>query len=64
MFLLISNPNLDTTTLDATINKENLTYILKFRLSLSVAQCIDFCLIFNNIHIDDSIIALNIEFNS
>lgn len=40
MFLLTSNPNFDATTLDAAVNKENLNYILKFGLFLSIALLI------------------------
>lgn len=60
----ISNSNLDNAILDATIDKENLTYISNFGLSSSVAQYIDSCLIFNNIHINELIITSDMELNS
>lgn len=63
MFLSTSNLNSDIATLDAIIDKINLTYILKFELPLSIAQYINSCLIFNNIHIDDSTIILDIKLN-
>lgn len=62
MFLSISNLSLNATTLNAG-NKINLTYISKFRLLLSVALYINFCLIFNNIHIHNFAIKLDIKLN-
>ena len=62
--LLISNPNLNTTTLDAAAINENLNYISKSELFLSVASYINSHLIFNDIYIDDPTIALNIKLNS
>lgn len=64
MFLSISNLNLNTATLDATADKENLTYISKFGLFLSVIQHINSCLILNNNHIEDLTIASDIKLNS
>lgn len=62
MSISVSNCNLDT--LDATAKlKENLNYIEKFGLPISVAQYIDFCLIFHNVHIDDFITTSDIEIN-
>ena len=37
--------------------------MIKFGLPTNIAQYIDFCLIFNNIYIDDYIIASDIELN-
>lgn len=64
MFLSSSDLNLDAATLDATADKKNLSYILKFELLLSIAQYINSCLIFNNNHINNSITALEIKLNS
>ena len=58
-----SNLNLDTTTLNAVAVRKNLNYIKNFGLPLSIAQHIDICLIFHDVHIDDPIIVSNIEFN-
>lgn len=62
--LLINNLNLDTTILDITINKINLTYISKFELSLNIIQYIDSCLIFNKIYINNLVITSDIDVNS
>ena len=61
---LPSNCNLKTTTLDAAAERENLNYISKFGLPASVAQHIDSRLIFHDIHINNPIIALDVELNS
>lgn len=58
-FFIKNNLNLDPATLDATPDKVNLTYILKFGLPLSIIQNINFCLIFNDIHINNLIIILD-----
>ena len=60
----ISNHKFKTTFLDIVAEKENLNYISKFRLPSNIAQHINSRLIFNDIHIDDSIIASDIELNS
>ena len=64
MFLSINNLNSDTAILDIATDEINLTYILKFRLSLNVIQYIDFCLIFNDIYIDDFTTTSDIILNS
>ena len=61
--LLTNDLNFNATTLDAAVDKVNLTYISKFGLFLSIAQNINSCLIFNNIYINNPIIASNIKFN-
>lgn len=60
---LLINHNLETTTLDAVTERENLNYILNLGLLTSVVQQIDLRLIFHNVYIDNLIIALNIELN-
>lgn len=45
------------------VNRENLIYIIKFILSLRIAQHINFYQIIDNIYIDNSIITLDIELN-
>ena len=61
---LLSNPNAKTSTLDAAAKlRENMNYIKKFGLSLSVAPHIGSQLILNDIHIGDPIIATDIDFN-
>ena len=52
------------TTLDTTTIKENLSYLTKFGLPPSIAQYIDTCLIFYDVHINDSIIVFVIKLNS
>ena len=64
MSFSINNPNFDNTILDAAKVKDNMTYILKFGLFSSVAQHNNFWFIFNDIHIDDLVIALDIKLNS
>lgn len=65
MFSLSPNKrSSEITTFDTTTEKENLNSISKFRLLTSVVQYINLCLIFYDIHIDDLIIALDIELNS
>lgn len=58
-----SNLNLKAATLDA-VDRENLIYITKFGLPLNIAQYINSCQIFNEIHINDPTIASDIELNS
>ncbi len=61
----ISNPNAENSTIDASAElRNNIDYIKKFGLPPSVAQNINFWLIFNDVHINDPIIASNIELNS
>ena len=64
MFSSINDPYSNIAILNANKDKINLTYILKFRLPLSITQFDDFCLIFNDMHIDNLIIILNIKLNS
>lgn len=64
MFLLTSNLNLNAAILDTIVNQKNLIYISKFGLSFNIAKYIDFHLIFNNNHIDDSTIVLEISLDS
>lgn len=64
MFLSINDPYPNIAILNANKDKINLTYILKFRLPLSIIQFDDFCLIFNDMHIDNLITILNIKLNS
>lgn len=59
----IINLNLKNKTLNTAIIKNNLSYIKKFELPISIAQYIDFYLIFNNVYINDLIIALDIKLN-
>lgn len=59
----IRNPNFETTTLDAITIKDHLSYFTKFRLPSNIAQYINTCLIFYKVHINNSIITLDIEFN-
>ena len=59
-----SDPNPDTTTLNAAAVRENLNYIENFGLPPSVAQHIDTRLIFHDVHIDDPTTASDIELNS
>lgn len=63
MFSTTSNLNINGTTLDAGIDKKYLSYIAKLRLSPSITQRIYSCLILNNIHIVNLIIALDIKLN-
>ncbi len=58
-----SNLNLETTTLYTTTIVENLSYLAKFRLPPSIAQHIDTCLIFHDIHINDPTTASDIKLN-
>ena len=58
-----SNHNPKTTTLDAVAERENLNYISKFGLPVNIAHHIDSRLIFYNIHIDNPIIASDLELN-
>lgn len=61
----VSNLNTKNNILDIVVNlKENINYIKKFELPLSIAQQIDFQLILNSAHIDNFIIASDIQFNS
>ena len=61
----ISNPNAKTSTLDATTElRKNMNYLEKFGLSPSIAKHINFQLIFNDIYINNPIIASDIELNS
>lgn len=60
----ISNLNPKTTTLDAAAVRKNPNYIAKFGLPGSIAQHINSRLIFNDVHINDLIIALDIKVNS
>ena len=60
MFSSINKSNLNINTLNVAVDKKNLTYILKFKLFLSIALYINFCLILNNIYIDNLIIGSNI----
>ena len=63
----MSSPTSDCNlkTLDAAAEiRENINYIEKFGLPPSVAQHINSRLIFNDVHIDDPIIASDIELNS
>ena len=57
-----SDPSPNAATLNV-VEKTNLTYISKFGLPSSVAQHIDSCLIFNDIHIDNPTTASDIELN-
>ncbi len=60
-----SDPNAETSTLDAAVDlKDNMNCIEKFGLSSSVTQQIDSRLILNGAHIDDPTIASDIELNS
>ena len=59
MFSSTSNPSPNTITLNAA----NLIYILKFGLSLSIAQHINSRLILNDIHTNNPTIASDIELN-
>ncbi len=59
-----NNLNAKTTSSNTAAIKENLSYIKKFGLPAGVAQYIDSCLIFNDIHIDNPITASNVELNS
>lgn len=59
----ISSLTPKTTTLDIA-DRENLIYIVKFGISLSIAQYINFYQIFNNIYIDTFITASDIKLNS
>lgn len=52
-----SNYNSKITTLDTVIRRENLNYILEFRLLINIAQHIDSQLILYDIHIYNPIIA-------
>lgn len=62
---LISNLNTKNSISDAAINiRENINYIKKFVLSLSIAKYINSQLIFNNININNLTIVSNIEFHS
>ena len=63
MFLLISNRNSKTTTLDITTKRENLNYILKFGLFANVTQYINLRLILYNVYIDNSTITSDIKVN-
>lgn len=64
MFNSTSNLNAKTSILDTTLEqKENMNYIKKFGLLLSVAQYINSQLILNNIYIDNSIVTSDIKFN-
>lgn len=63
MSILKSNLNLEIATLDVA-DRENLIYITKFGLPSSIAQCINSCQIFDNIHIDDPTIDSDIELSS
>lgn len=63
MFLSINDFNFDTATLNTVIDKENITYISKFRLLLNVSQHINFCLILHNIYIDNFTIMSNVKLN-
>lgn len=63
MSLSISNSNFKTTILDIVTIKKNLNCIVKFRLFKSVAQYINFCLIFNNVFINDFTITSDIKLN-
>ncbi len=51
------------TTLDTTTIRENLSYLAKFGLPLSVTQHIDTRLIFHDVDIDDPTRASDIELN-
>lgn len=62
IFTSISNLNSKVATLDIA-DRENLIYIIKFGLSLSVTQCINSCQILDDIYIDDFTIILDIELN-
>lgn len=59
-----SDLDLNAITLNTAVDKVNLTYILKFRLALSIIQYINTHLILNDIHINDFIIVLDIKLNS
>ena len=58
-----SNLNPETTTLETTTIRENLSYLAKFGLPPSVAQHINTRLIFHDVYIDDPITASDIELN-
>ena len=59
-----SNLNAETSTLDAAVElRKNINYIEKFGLPPSVAQHIDFQLIFNDIYIDNPKITSDIKLN-
>ena len=60
----LSKCNPKITTLDAAAERENLNRISKFGLPASIAQHIDLCLIFHNVHIDNLSILSNIKLNS
>ncbi len=51
------------TTLNTIAERNNLNYIAKFELSTSIAQHINFRLIFSAVYINDLIIISNIELN-
>ena len=59
-----SDPNPENKTSNTVAIKDNLNYIAKFGLLASVAQYINSCFIFNDIHIDDPTIASDVELNS
>ena len=65
MFNSTSNPNAESSILDAAAElRENMNYIEKFGLPLSVAPHIYSRLILNDIHIVELIIVSDIELNS
>ena len=59
-----SNHNPKTNTLNITIKKENLNYISKFGLPISITHYIDSRFIFYDIYINNFIIISNIKLNS
>ncbi len=64
MPILTNKLNPKVNILDVVIERENLIHIAKFGLSLSITQYINLCQIFNDIHINNIMKMLDIEFNS
>lgn len=59
-----NNPNGKNTFLNTAVKKENLSYIKKLELPADVAYYIDSHIILNDIYIDDTTTASDIELNS
>lgn len=63
ILLLISNHKFEITILNTILIKNMLSYIKKFRLSISIAYRINSYFILNNVYIDKYTIALEIKLN-
>lgn len=63
MSISTSNLNSNNTILNIVIERKNLNYISKFKLSLIVTKNIDLYLIFYDIHVKDTKIILDVELN-